>query len=148
MKNGKNPEKKRKYKKNGKKRKKDGNLEKRIRPFPFFEISVFFQHFSGNFPFFFRFSKRNPFLFFFKIRTKNGKKTEILKNANCRICFFFRFTPVRVRFFRRNPFFVRHFFVRVLNKLYLPGYQAFFTPFFYLFWPKFFFFLQNCLCHI
>ena len=44
---------------------------------------------------------------------KKRKKTEILKNGNCRIRFFFRFTPFCVRFLELNPFFVRHFFVRV-----------------------------------
>ena len=47
MKNGKKTEKKRKFKKKLK-------FEKRIRPFPFFEICVFFpaifRQFSGNFP--------------------------------------------------------------------------------------------------
>jgi len=73
LKNGKKTEKKRKFKKKLK-------FEKRIRPFPFFEICVFFpaifRQFSGNFPAIFRFSKTQSvfcYLFFLK---KNGQKTE------------------------------------------------------------------------
>ena len=107
-------------------RKKNGNIKKngkkteKRRKFGKTDpcISVFwnFRFFSGIFPAIFRFfsvfQNAIRFYFFLKYGKKTEKKTEILKNANCRIRFFFRFTPVRVRFFRRNPFFVRHFFVR------------------------------------
>ena len=83
MKNGKKTEKKRKFKKKLK-------FEKRIRPFPFFEICVFFpaifRQFSGNFPAIFRFSKRNPFLIF----SKNGQKTDKKRRQN----FFFKFLKI------------------------------------------------------
>ena len=60
--------------------------------FRFLKFAFFFRQFSGNFPAIFRFSKTQSvfcYLFFKKKkRTKNGKKTEILKNGNGRIRFF------------------------------------------------------------
>ena len=89
-------------------RKKNANFKKRKWTDPFFKFQFFFK-----FPFFFRFfsvfQKRNPFFviyFFLKKRTKNGKKTEILKNGNGRIRFFTFHTDFYSVFF---PVFFRHF---------------------------------------
>ena len=76
----------------------------------FFKFAFFFRQFSGNFPAIFRFSKTQSvfcYLFFKKKkRTKNGKKTEILKNGNGRIRFFTFHTNFYSVFF---PVFFRHF---------------------------------------
>ena len=96
-------------------RKKNANFKKRKWTDPFFKFQFFLnlRFFSGNFPAIFRqfsvFQKRNPFFviyFFLKKRTKNGKKTEILKNGNGRIRFFTFHTNFYSVFF---PVFFRHF---------------------------------------
>ena len=97
MKNGKNPEKKRKYKKNGKKTEKDGNLERRIRPFPFFEISGFFPVFFRFFPFF---KNAIRFLILNFRNKKDGQKTDKRRNFKILFSVFF---PFFFRHFSKNP---------------------------------------------
>merc|ERR1712074_153801 len=77
---GKLPEKKRKFQKT----EMDGSV---FQISVFFKFAFFFRQFSGNFPFFKNAIRFLLFIFFKKKRTKNGKKTEILKNGNGRISY-------------------------------------------------------------
>jgi len=96
---GKLPEKKRKFQKT----EMDGSV---FQISVFFKFAFFFRQFSGNFPFFKNAIRFLLFIFFKKKRTKNGKKTEILKNGNGRIRFFTFHTDFYSVFF---PVFFRHF---------------------------------------
>ena len=105
LKNGKNPEKKRKYKKkrkkNGKKTEiwKDGSVHFRFLKFPFF-----FRHFSGNFPFFSVFQNAIRF-YFFQIRTKKRKKNGNFEKRKLPDPFFFPFHSGLCPFFRTQSVF-------------------------------------------
>ena len=117
------------------------NVKNRIRPFPFFKISVFF-------PFFVRFflkkinnKKRIAFLKNGKLpencRKIAGKKTQISKNGNGRIRFSNFSFFLNFRFF--SVFFPVFTFLEIFKNLKKKILSPFFIRFLSVFWKIYFF---------